>query len=101
MEKRIYISGKITGEDYEKTYKKFLLMEQKILSQSTVENPIKVINPMKICKPEWNWEQCMRVCISKMLLCHEVWLLPDWVDSRGAKKEVCLCQEYGIKIVTT
>ncbi len=82
MKAIVYISGKVTGEDFLKTYLKFEKVEKGYPKEKW-----EVINPMKLCRVEWSWLKCMIVCIFHLFKATDMCMLPDWVNSRGAKIE--------------
>jgi hypothetical protein len=89
---RIYIAGKVTGTPIEETTNKFKSWKQAIESMGfEAVNPLEVVN-------NWNtpWEQAMRMCVAALVGCDAVFLLPDWMDSRGALIEQRIAQEMGI-----
>ena len=79
---KVFISGKVSGEDYHKAYRKFANTERELESIG-----FKVVNPMVICNQQWSWLRCMAVCLWHLLKCDCVYQLPDWENSRGANVE--------------
>jgi hypothetical protein len=91
---RIYIAGKVTGEDLGKVFVKFNAPEAAMIKRGH-----EVVNPMRITSQRWSWERCMKVCIDNLLTCNAIYMLNDWKDSRGAKIEHELAKIYGLKIM--
>jgi hypothetical protein len=81
--KRIFLSGKVSGLDYNTAKRLFEIEEYKL---TTLEG-CKVINPTKLCKPSWSWTRCMLVCIRYLTICDGIYMLHNWKESRGAKVE--------------
>lgn len=81
--KKIYIAGKVTGLPKEEVVEKFAAMQKKIESLG-----FEAVNPIEIVK-DFNtpWNQAMRLCIAALTLCDAIVLLPDWMNSNGAKIE--------------
>jgi hypothetical protein len=79
---KVFISGKVSGEDYHKAYRKFANTERELESIG-----FKVVNPMVICNQQWSWLRCMIVCIRHLLSCHCIYQLSNWQQSRGARIE--------------
>lgn len=93
--KKIYISGKITGKLYADAYEDFARAEK----QWTDAN-YEVINPMNIAHDhDKSWENYMKVDLKAMLDCDSVYMLKCWKDSRGAIIEHNLAQELELKII--
>lgn len=93
MKNIVYLSGKVTGEDFLKTYLKFEKQEKQYYPDRWI-----VINPMKICNVKWSWIRCMIVCIWYVFKATDMCMLPDWKESRGAKIEHWIAIKRGIII---
>jgi hypothetical protein len=92
MRKKVYIAGKVTGEDPEQCIRKFAKMEE-----SLSQNPdYEVINPMKIAGPEIEWKLAMRKCIAALMECDNIVFLQDWFFSDGAVLEHYIASQIGI-----
>lgn len=81
---RIYLSGKVTGLDYEHTVEKFQAAEDTIMGAYL---NVEVVNPMKIVPKGTIHEKAMNICLHKLEDCRVICMLPDWVDSTGARME--------------
>lgn len=79
---KVFISGKVTGIEYYVAYQTFANADR-LLSQQGY----KVINPMKICRKNWSWLRCMAKCLWAIMFCHNIYQLPNWQESRGARIE--------------
>lgn len=78
--KRIYISGKISGDE-ENFAQKFAAKEKELTEQGYL-----VFNPVK--HPDmFTWEQFLELDLLALKFCDSVYFLNDWKDSRGAKIE--------------
>ncbi len=97
MEGTIYISGKMTGVE-NLNREKFERAENKFKGLDYV-----VINPHKIKlrkgqKPDWKNYMINDIAIL-LKYCDKVAVLDDWADSKGAKIEIFLAQQFGIEII--
>lgn len=107
--KKAYIAGKVSGLPIEEVVKKFVDKEEELIQKGyTVFNPIVIIHDenyqrewhdMPPLTDEENRKEIMRICVSKLLQCDELHLLPDWEQSAGAWEERTIAQKYGIDIV--
>ena len=76
---KIYISGKITGDsDYKG---KFARAEEKLKAAGHV-----VMNPA-ILPDGFEYDEYMRICLVMLDVCDAIYLLTDWRQSGGARKE--------------
>lgn len=84
---KIYIAGKITGDS---DYRSKFAEAQKILEERgyEVENPATLPE-----RPDWGYEDYMKECYRMQQTCGATYILPDWVDSKGAKREVVQAQQ--------
>lgn len=93
MNKIIYISGKITGDE---NYVKKFAEAERILT----EKGFKVINPCKIGEYEFfSYEQFLHIDFALIDCCDALFMLPDWRNSKGAIREWHYAQAKGKKIV--
>lgn len=94
MAKRVYLSGKISGEPRNAVWLKFREAEKAILRQGdTPVNPLN--NGLPVDAP---WQQHMRADITLLLTCDEVLALPDAQYSPGATLELYLAERLQIPI---
>ena len=87
--KKIYIAGKISGEDLALCTMKFGAIQQAIEALGYV-----VINPMELIQNKnTHWQVAMRICISRLMTCHGIFVLKDHVASKGASIEFQLAKD--------
>jgi hypothetical protein len=92
---KIYIAGKVTGENRLDVLYKFSKAEQLIKSYGFVAvNPIRVVN-------NWDcpWEEAMKLCINALLECDAVYPLPCAARSRGAMLELQIARSFDKEII--
>lgn len=94
MKKKIYIAGKVTGEPKHLTALKFAMAKKEIEALG-----FEAINPIEVVG-DWNatWDVAMRKCILALMGCEAIVLLPDWVDSKGAKLENEIAKSFDMPI---
>ena len=80
----IYISGKITGDP---NYQVKFRAAQDHLEAVRGWNYWYIVNPVEHCNPKWPWWRQMVRCLRLVAGCRVVAMLPDWVESRGARIE--------------
>lgn len=93
---KIYISGQITGLSYEEAHKSFSN------AQSFLESVgfDVVVNPMNNGLPhEAPWEQHIVKDIEMLLECKAIYMMGNWIESRGARCEHHIAQETGMFII--
>ena len=80
MKKKIYIAGKVTGEQIGTCTMKFG-SAQKELENAGFEavNPLEVVGSFRI-----TWKDAMRKCIKALVDCDAIYLLPCAKGSKGA-----------------
>jgi len=92
-QKKIYISGKITGIESEAP-KLFALAEEGLKAKGyTVVNPITIKHDH-----DKSWNSYMKEDIKAMLDCDEVYMLKNWRESKGAIIELSIATAVGLKI---
>jgi len=92
----IYICGQVTGLPVEETRQKFEAAAEycrAVLGFKTA------INPMNICSPVMAWPEAMKRCIGNLMMCHAIYMLPDWTKSRGATLERFIATNLSIEII--
>lgn len=87
MNKEVYIIGAVTGLEREAVVAKFDKAAQALKSAGMVP-----VNPIDLVPETATWNDAMRMCIRRMMLCYAVLLLPDWQESRGATLEVMIAR---------
>lgn len=95
MKKRIYIAGKVTGEEREVCWPKFQKVKFNLEALG-----YEVINPLEVvCADETCWDTAMKKCIAALMTCDMIYLLSDWRESKGAKIEHKLAKSLNIEIL--
>lgn len=94
---KIYISGKITGLNYNDAAEKFDQAERNI---ERMDKTYIAINPMKISpySEKKEWSDYMLDCVTALFNCDAIYMLSDWGQSRGARIEYAIAKELDIKI---
>ena len=76
---KIYIAGKITGlANYRENFNR---VEEKL-----TQNGHAIMNPSKLTDG-FNYEDYMKVCFAMIDVCDMIYLMENWTDSAGAKRE--------------
>lgn len=92
---KVYIAGKVSGLAPEEFHKKFNECRDEVAKHVEYGD---IITPTDLCDDDWDWDKCMETCIPVMMKCDLVVMMPDWVDSKGAKVEKKIAHEAGIPI---
>jgi len=92
---KVYISGKVTGLDYDVAFKMFEDAEQEVKNLGGTP-----VNPMRFCpnEPTWAWEKFMEICLKELLYCDGIFMLKNWGHSKGARIEYVVAKELGFKV---
>ena len=96
--KKIYISGKITGDKNAEA--KFRAAESFLIKTGYDPiNPFKIPVHRSISSPRWI--DYLKADLLEMLKhnCEKIYLLHDWNYSDGAKVEVCLAEKFEYEII--
>lgn len=91
---KIYISGKITGNP--KYKKQFALAERELKARG-----YETVNPARLCDfmpASTTYSEYMRVCFLLIEMCDAVFLIGEWIDSKGAKAEFTYAHALGKKV---
>jgi len=92
---KIYLSGKVTGEEYAQTCLKFKKYEVKLQALGH-----EVVNPLSHIKSTAEWSDAMKQAIVLMMACDTIFLIEDWINSTGAKIEFELAYKLKYHILT-
>lgn len=94
MEKRVYISGKITGIEADARVL-FLAAELRLLGLG-----FEVVNPMGLPHGhDGSWESFMREDLKAMCDCGVIYMLRNWRESRGAIIEHSIALLLGMVVL--
>lgn len=94
--KIVYISGKVTGLDYQTVRKKFALREQQLILDGYV-----VINPTDLISEHEDWHVAMKISLALLSFADCINMLPDWEDSEGARLELQVARKLRISELNT
>lgn len=92
---KIYISGRITGLEYDEAFYNFKVIERRIIKAG-----FEPVNPMKLVKydPEKTWWDYMLEDIKLLSGCQAIYMQNNWIFSKGATIEYCIAKETGLII---
>ena len=99
---KVYISGKITGLPIEEAKQNFKNCERWLL-----EDGYEVVNPMELpeheaiiadkeLSTEEQWRLHMKADIKAMMDCDGIFVMMNYIESKGAKIEYKLAMELGL-----
>lgn len=96
MNTKVYISGPISGLDYDEAFDAFSKAEYAIKQK----NPcVTVVNPMRLPIPkDVEWTFAMRECLKAMMECGYIHMLPGSEKSEGARLEFFLAEKLGFGV---
>lgn len=78
----VYIAGKVTGLPYKEVYEKFEARQLELEAKGFI-----VINPCQFVGKNEDWSMAMKICLTLIQYADYISLLPDWIDSQGARME--------------
>ena len=91
---RVYVSGKITGCGRHVTVAKFNVSKQWLESIGH-----EVMVPTCLPVLEINKDQYLHICYAMIDVCDCIYMLNDWHQSQGARKELQYAADQGKKIM--
>jgi len=92
---RIYISGKISGTNIEKTKQKF-----KHVQEYYERLGHEVVNPFELeTDLTKDWAHYMRIDIKAMMECDTIFVMNDYIESEGARLEYHIACMLGFRIL--
>ena len=97
MRKKIYVAGKVSGLDRDKTRYKFGYTSARLR-----EKGYAVINPFAMLDDTRGYldrEAEMTICFAAISACDAVYMLEDWSDSPGARAEHKFALDHGKEII--
>lgn len=81
---KVYISGKITGEDPKEVSAKFAKAEKYLKKQGHIP-----INPYKALKSlDLDYEDYIKICFAMIDVSDALYMLADYKESQGAMREL-------------
>jgi hypothetical protein len=94
MKTKIYISGKISGIESE-AVELFAKAENELLLKG-----FEPVNPMALNhEHDKSWHSYMKEDIKALCDCDQIFMLSNWVDSKGAIIEHAIAMYLGIKVI--
>lgn len=93
---KIYISGKITGLPINEARQRFAKIEAELAEIGNFEP----VNPLKIEMPEnATWAEHMVKDIETLIRCDAIYLMDNWVDSKGSQIEYEIAEHMGLEFI--
>ena|SRR5699024_9435618 len=98
--KKVFISGKITGEPIIRCLNKFYSSRREILDLLNIDM-YNIIIPLHLRKISFciSHERAMYICIKELKTCTHIYMLKDWKESKGAMIEHEFAKENNIEII--
>ena len=93
--KKIYIAGKVTGENQMECAYKFAAAQEEL-----EKHGFEAVNPLEVVG-DWEtpWEIAMPLCLAALETCDAIFMLPDYIHSRGALIEKGRAIELGFHVL--
>ena len=85
---KMYLAGKISGEDYKNVKSKFnyyMGLYNNIVDYN--KNKVELINPLEHINQNTEWTEAIKKCIEIIKDCDSILFIPDFVNSNGCKIE--------------
>lgn len=83
MKKKIYIAGRVSGEDLAECTMKFGTAQKKVENMGfQAVNPLEVVGDWKA-----TWKEAMQKCIKALVDCDGIYVMPCYKSSKGARIE--------------
>lgn len=100
--RKVYISGQISGLNLDDAMTNFKIAEIELYADNVVikRQYITVINPFDI-KPLFGvkkWLFYMIRDVYQLLKCEEIYMLRNWQNSKGARIELAVASLIGLKV---
>lgn len=101
---RIYISGPISGmkdlnvEEFNSAEQELRVLGHKPINPHDIARNLHLSRGLDMRCANVSWSDYMRPCISALSRCHAILMLEGWRNSRGARLEIHIARELGIKI---
>ena len=92
--KKVFISGPVTGLEYDQVVKKFNAVEQKLLDMG-----YQVFNPVSFVKPSDDWKTAMKKCLRTLSICDSICMLKGFESSKGAVIEFNIACDLDYEIM--
>lgn len=89
MNKKVYIIGAVTGLPYEEARLKFSKAAEGLRLRGWIP-----VNPTDIVPIGASWNDAMKLCITALINCDMVLLLPDWQESKGGILELTIARNF-------
>lgn len=94
LKKTIYIAGKVTDVPVDIRTAKFQCAEHMLQARGFI-----TVNPLKLVEnPHTPWQEAMDICIATLKECDAIYLLPCYIDSKGALMELDIAIAEGLDI---
>ncbi len=96
--KTIYIAGKITGEDTNECWNKFMYYYKDVVYEKEKSEDVDIIIPQFVCYDDDTWFEAMEKCMEVVFAADKLYFLPDWKESKGATCEYYVAKALGKEI---
>src|SRR5690625_2424014 len=100
---KIFISGKITGEPINRCFWKFhhAKTDDVLMKLKFSDDYIRAVCPFDIEGVNFGlkYSKYTHLCNEELKTCTHIYMLKDWRESEGAKKEHQLAKKIGLEII--